>query len=462
LIWVGLIGLQWEASAEIYGMAALIPSRSLAALAQGLSVGSGHSLRYPPVIPAPHARGTSTSFPWLLVLALALAQLVAWGTLYYAFAILINPMGAEFGWSSAEMSGALSSGLGVTGISSYGVGRWIDRHGGRGLMALGSLLGAALLALWSQITELWQLYAIWCGMGVARAMVLYDPVFAVVARVLPADYRRAITTITLLGGLASTVFIPLTQELVEISGWRHALLILALIELPLCAGIPWVLLRGREAAVPPMHPLKGNLGVGGVSRAVRHPVFWLLVASYVSSALFYTALLFNLVPMLHERGFTTGGAIAVYAFIGPAQVVGRIAMLTLERLLTVKIAGLAGTLLPVLAMFILSVSEPGSLSVFVFAIAFGAGLGIKTVVQATAAPEFLGRSGYGAMQGAIVMPVYAAQAISPFAAAVIRHLGDGYRLLEGVLLLSVLISALAFSLAALLAPKARLSQLIEK
>ena len=165
------------------------------------------------MILSPHTRGTSVYFPWLLVLALALAQFVAWGTLYYAFAILINPMGAEFGWSSAEMSGALSCSLGVTGISSYGVGRWMDRHGSRGLMALGSLLGATLLALWPQITELWQLYAIWAGMGVAGAMALYDPVFAVMARVLPTDYRRAITTITLLGGLASTVFIPLTQEL---------------------------------------------------------------------------------------------------------------------------------------------------------------------------------------------------------------------------------------------------------
>ncbi|MGH9314069.1 MAG: MFS transporter [Vicinamibacterales bacterium] len=394
-------------------------------------------------------------FAWAVVLALALAQLVAWGTLFYAFAILIEPMGAEFGWSKTEMSGALSLGLGITGCASYVVGRWIDRHGGRFLMTLGSLLGAILLILWSQITELWQLYAIWAGIGAVSAMVLYDPVFAVVARAFPADYRRAITTITLLGGLASTVFIPLSQNLVELLGWRHALLALAAIELPLCAGIPWVLLRGRERATAAATLSTENPSAGVVGRALRQPTFWLLVVSYVSYALFYTALLFNLIAMLHERGFTTGQAVAVYAFIGPAQVVGRIAMLVMERILTVTVAGLAGTMLPVFAMVVLGVSDPGSLSVFAFAIAFGAGMGIKTIVQATAAPEFLGREGYGALQGAILMPVYAAQAISPFAAAMIWQIGGGYHLVEQVLLSSALVSAVAFALAAILAPKLR-------
>jgi len=78
-------------------------------------------------------------FPWPLVSALALAQLVAWGTFYYAFAILMTPMGVELGWSKADMNGALSLGLAVTGTASFAVGRWIDLHGGRTLMALGSI-----------------------------------------------------------------------------------------------------------------------------------------------------------------------------------------------------------------------------------------------------------------------------------------------------------------------------------
>jgi len=188
---------------------------------------------------------------------------------------------------------------------------------------------------------------------------------------------------------------------------------------------------------------------------MRQPVYWLLVASFVSFALFYTALLFNLVPMLREAGFTTAQAVAVYACIGPSQVAGRIVLLTMERWLTATIAGIAGTTLPVAALLIFGTATPGSLSVYAFAIAFGAGMGIKTIVQATAAPEFLGREGYGALQGSIVTPIYAAQAVSPFAAAMIWQAGGGYHLLERVLLSLAFISAVAFASAAVFALKSR-------
>jgi hypothetical protein len=253
--------------------------------------------------------------------------------------------------------------------------------------------------------------------------------------------------ITLLGGLASTVFIPLTQALVEMLGWRHALLALAAIQLPLCAGIPWILLRGRETSqVMATHAAKPGASI--VRQAMKHPTFWLLTVSFVCFALFHTALLFNLVPILEGNGYTTREAVAVYTVIGPSQVAGRIALLSLERYFTVTIAGLVGSGLPVVAFIILGLLQAGSSWAFAFAIAFGAGMGIKTIVQATAAPEFLGRTGYGTLQGAIVMPVYAAQAISPFAAAMIWQIAGDYHLLECVLLLTAIVAVAAFALAA--------------
>lgn len=400
---------------------------------------------------AASAATAAVRFPWELISALALAQLVAWGTLFYAFAIVSEAMGRELGWAKAEMSGALSLGLAVTGISAYGVGRWIDRRGGRLLMMIGAVLGAVLLALWSAVTEIWQLYAVWAGIGLASAMVLYDPVFAVVARALPGHYRRAITTITLLGGLASTVFIPTTHLLVEALGWRHALVALALIELPLCAGIPWILLHGRETGGLPASAHTAHRGV--VRRAMRHPTFWLLAVSYVGAALFQTSVLFNLVPMLGELGFTTAEAVAAYTCIGPSQVLGRIALLTLERHLTTTVAGLVGTIPPLIGMAVLSLAEPSPVLVFGFAIAFGLGAGVKTIVQATAAPELLGREGYGALQGAIMTPVYVAHAVAPFAAAMVWQVGGGYELVRQLLVLVGATSALAFVLAVLFAPK---------
>src|SRR5439155_13243656 len=135
----------------------------------------------------------ASSVPWARVFALALSQLVAWGTLYYAFAVVSGPMGFEMGWTKAQMNGALSVGLGMCGFTAFGVGRWIDKHGGRNLMAAGAVLGALALALWSQVAALWQLYAVWVLMGFAAAMTLYEAAFAATAHLVPFGYRRAIT-----------------------------------------------------------------------------------------------------------------------------------------------------------------------------------------------------------------------------------------------------------------------------
>lgn len=385
-------------------------------------------------------------FPYWVVSALGVGQIVAWGSFYYVFVSVRAPMSAEFGWTKAQIDGALSVVLAVTGLCSYARGRWIDRYGGRLMMITGAGAGAALLVAWSRISALWQLYAIAVGIGVVSAMLLYEAAFAVVARMLGDDYRRGIIVVTLFGGFAGTAFVPLTQFLVDRTGWRDSLVILAAIQLPVCAGIPYVLLRGREEG--DRRWPGSDMAVPSIRPALAHPVFWLLALSFVAYAFMFTALVFNIVPMLRESGYTSGEAVAAYACIGPSQVAGRVAILTLERFISVTAAGLIGTLFPIAAVLVLAALTPHSPLVFVFAVAFGTGMGIKTIVQATAAPEFLGRASYGALQGALMAPVLLAQAVTPVLAAWIWEIDRGYRTLEVVLVAAACTSAAAFIAAA--------------
>lgn len=392
-------------------------------------------------------------FPYRLVSALGIGQIVAWGSFYYVFVPVRAPIADEFGWSKSQIDGALSVVLAVMGVCSYTRGRWIDRYGGRRLMVAGSLGGGVLLLAWAEITALWQLYAIGVGIGIVAAMTLYEAAFAVVARMLGSEYRKAIIVITLFGGLASTAFVPLTQFLVDAHGWRAALRILAVLQLPFGVGIPHVMLRGREAPVPAA-PGGRTVAMPSIRPALGHPVFWLLTLSFVAYSFMFTALVFNVVPMLRESGYTSAEAVFAYACIGPSQLAGRVAVLTLERFISLTAAGVLGTLLPIVAVAVVATLSPHSPMVFVFAVTFGTGLGIKTIVQATAAPEFLGRAGYGALQGAIMVPVLLAQAATPLTAAWIWQLRGDYDLLEIVLLLAAATSAGAFVLAARLRPHA--------
>jgi len=393
----------------------------------------------------------ASAISWPVVAGIAIAQLVAWGTLYYAFAVIVQPMSAELGWSKAGANGAISVGLAIAGLCAFPVGRWIDARGGRGVMILGAALALLMLLLWSQVHELWQLYAVWVGIGVASAMVLYEPAFAVVARLIGSNYRRVIAAIAIVGGLASTVYIPLTDALVDNLGWRQALLVLACIMIPVCIGVPLLLLPRHGAAsvavdMPNIHRESPIL-----AKAIRTPVFWLLVASFVAFALLYTSLLFHLIPILKERGFGETSVIALYAMIGPSQVAGRVVLFALEKRLSISAFGLLATALPVLALLMLINLVPGSTLAVGFPIAFGIGMGIKTVVQATAAPEFLGRAQYGALQGAITLPSQLAQAAAPFLAALIFEVAGSYDLVLRMLLACAVVSAVAFAAAIWLA-----------
>jgi MFS family permease len=147
--------------------------------------------------------------------------------------------------------GAFSVALLVTGLASAPVGRMIDRHGGRWVMTTGSLAGAVLLMALPRVTSASQLYAMCALLGLVMATTLYDPAFAVLGQVFRERQRKAITALTLFGGLASTVFWPLTQTLIQRYGWQCALFVLGLLNLLACA---------------PLHATSSALFVGTIRR----------------------------------------------------------------------------------------------------------------------------------------------------------------------------------------------------
>jgi hypothetical protein len=379
---------------------------------------------------------------WGLVIALSVAQLVSWGTVYYGFPLFVVPMEGELGWSRAALNGALSLGLLTAGLAAWGVGRLIDREGGRRVMSAGSLASALLLAAWSQVESPWVFYLIWMGLGAAMAATLYEPAFTVLTRSFPDSYPRRITVLTLLGGFASTVFVPLTQLFIEVLGWRHALLALALCQLLVCLPIHLLLLRDGGTGGP-----AGD--GGGFRRAVRHPAFWALAVCFTAYYASFSAVTFHLVPLLVERGLSMGVVVAVVAIIGPSQVAGRLALLAIGPRLDA--AALGRIVMPLLPASVLVLLVAGSFPALVgFAIAYGVANGVMTIVRGTAPAELLGREGYGAINGALSAPSNLAKALAPLAAALLWT-ALGYDAVLWTVIAGSALAALAFHLAVRLA-----------
>jgi len=370
---------------------------------------------------APPSSAQGASFG--TVAALGIAQIVSWGSLYYAFSFLIAPLMEASGADKPTVFAAFSLGLLVSGLLSAPVGALIDRRGGRGVMTAGSLAGAILLALLSRVESVAALYAVWAGLGAVMAATLYDPAFAVITRLFSTSYRRAITALTLFGGFASTVFWPLTQFLIAAIGWRDALLVLAALNLVVCVPVHWRVLppgggARTRAAVP--------AGTGAFRTALRTPVFYLLTIAFTGNALVFSATQVHLMSMLQAKQLSAASAALVGAMIGPMQVTGRVLEFAFASRLSASTVGiLAMAFLPI-ALWLLSIAGVQWPLLVAFAVVYGIGNGAMTIVRGAIPAELFGRDAYGAINGAMAAPVTVAKAAGPLVAALLFAWLDGY------------------------------------
>lgn len=368
--------------------------------------------------------GANDRDPWGAVVALGVTQITAWGSIYYSFALLMEPLQAALGASKSAVVGAFSVSLLMSGLLSPLVGQHIDRRGGRVIMTAGSLLGGIALCSLAYVNTLVQLYAVWAVLGVAMAATLYDPAFAVLTKAFRSNYRRAITALTLFGGFASTVFWPITAVLISKLGWRDAMQVLGLLQLVLCAPLHFFALPRAPVAHIDVET-EGHRSTS-LREVLRDPVFYLLCLAFTANALVFSAMSVHMLAMLEIKGLTTVQAALIGAMVGPMQVLGRIVEMVFERRVSPSKVGLVAMGLLPLSLVVFMIGD-GSLAIFaLFALMYGAGNGVMTIVRGTIPVELYGKAHYGAVNGAMAAPVLISKALGPVAAAFAWALFDGY------------------------------------
>lgn len=377
-----------------------------------------------------------------LVVLLGLAQTVSWGTLYFTFTVFLAPMHDALGWARPFLAGGFSLGLLVWALCSFWVGRTLDRWPARRVMGIGTVLAAGSLLAWSLVGSEAAFLLLWLPMGVAMATTLYDPAFVVLRQAFGDAYQRPIIGLTLIAGFSSTICIPLAQWGVESVGWRHTLQLFALAHVAVCLPIH-ARLRVRPAAhaattLDPTTPIH----VSAWRMALRMPVFWAVVLAFVATSLVATVLGAHLIPLLTEKGVPTSRQLLIAALIGPAQVLGRLAMMRLHPAQPVRIAPWTYAAMAI-ALVLLAVST-GPLLI-VFALVYGAANGINTMVRAIAMPELVSRNQYATLNGLMMTPVLLAQAGAPWLGALLWKATGGYAAVEWAMVAAALVALAAFS-----------------
>ena len=397
-----------------------------------------------------------------MVAWLSLAQLISWGSVYYVFALIMAPIEQDLGLSRAQSSLGFSLALLAEGLLAYPVGRLIDRGHERLVMSGGSVLLGICLLLHSTVTTMTGFYAVWAGLGIGMAATLYTPVFAVMTRRFPDDFRRAIITMTFLGGLASTVFIPLSAWLISHFGWRHALWCLAALHLLVCAPLHWFWLKnapmqarqprvdvltnapsGAPKSAPTRAPTHTPAGATALKNRLLkdHLKDHLLSAPYLLIGLFVmlmmaatAALPAHMVSLLRENGLSEAWAIAIPASIGVIQVLGRLLLFFFEHRFDLHTANrLIPCLIPLGLMALLAASwwggGPGHGAialVLLFVFLWGMGVGMLTIVRGTAMAQYVSREHVASLNGALGIPLALARAAAPIGLGLLWSEQSGY------------------------------------
>ena len=373
----------------------------------------------------------------IVVAALGSTQTLAWASSYYLPAILGAPIAQALGLSPSIFFGIFSIALLVSAAAGPAVGKIIDRHGGRGMLAASNLVLALGLALLARADGLVGLVIAWIPLGAGITMGLYDPAFATLTRLYGRDARNPITGITLIAGFASTIGWPASAFLLHHYGWREACLVWAVLNLIVCLPVNLLLIP----KAPPEMPHAAAAPDDGVSEPPRGAM--LVLAFFFSAAWFVTgAMAAHLPRLLQAAGASPAEAVAAAALVGPAQVAARLVEFGLLRRLHPLISARFAALMHPLAALALSVSGPFGIAGF--ALLHGAGNGMITIAKGTLPLAIFGPHGFGQRSGLLSAPARLAQSAAPFLfGLLLDQVGAGAVALSAGLMLAAFASLFA-------------------
>lgn len=345
------------------------------------------------------------------ITALGIGQLVNWGVLYYAFAVLLLPVQRDLGVPSWVVTGAFSLALLVSAVLAPLVGRWSDRGHAPRAIVLGGIGAAALLALWAAVPSVLTLYVAWAGLGVCMATALYEPAFAIVTRAHgSADARlRALAIITVYGGLASTVFLPVTDGLVTWVGWRVAVLILAGL---LVASTAVAAMGVRDA---PQDVIPTPIVRSAVGRVSTAGDVGSLAVVFGLSSLASASLIANLVPALGERGLQPTTAALLGGLFGVMQLPGRALMV--QRRVKASGESLVAISLGLQAAGLIAVATLPTVAVAAGVMIFAAGSGLTALARPYLVQGRFGPDQTGVVNGQLARVQQLTRAAGPIAAS---------------------------------------------
>jgi len=390
-----------------------------------------------------------------LIAALAVTQLIGWGTLFYPVSILGRPIGAELGLPREIIFSGISLMLIASAVLAPRMGRSFDREGTRRAMAAGSAVACASLALLALAGNAWVYLGAWVLAGSAMAMCLGNATFTTLTQVAGPGARRAITTLTFFTGVSGTISWPATSFLEAEIGWRATLALYAALNLLVALPLHALVLpsaashRARLAAGPLVLP-----GEGVVAPARRRLAFVLLAIALSAHGTVGWGIALHFIRLFQDLGLPGPTAVAVASLAGVMAITGRGLEFVSGGRHSPIVTGLVSAWCQPVAFVAILLLPVSTASAVVFIVFYGLSSGLMTIAKSTVPLWLFGREAYGANVGRLTLPQNAAFAAAPIVfAALLERIGPFDALAFGFVMAAI--AAGTMTALALLAQRAR-------
>jgi predicted MFS family arabinose efflux permease len=382
----------------------------------------------------------------VVITALGIAQIFAWGTSFYFPAVFATPIVRETGWPLEWVVGGTSLGLLIAGLVSPKVGSIVQRRGGRPVLLASSLFYAAGLVMLGLAPWLPVYLAGWLLIGAGMGTGLYDAVFATLGRMYGAEARGAIATLTLFGGFASTICWPLSALMIDHLGWRSACFAYAAIHLSLLLPLQIFATRGSVAPEAAKPAEQDEANAAPAASEMKPLVLLGLVLSLAAGI--GSIVVVHLLIFLQARGLDSTSAVALGTLFGPAQVGARL----IEKLFGGRYhpywTMLGACSLMLIGLVLLALNAPLLVLTIVL---YGAGYGVSWIARGTLPLALFGAARFPRLMGRLAFPSLMVQALAPSVGALlIERAGSG-----STLVVLCALAALNCVLIALLWPAVR-------
>ncbi len=386
--------------------------------------------------------GASINHPAIALLGLV--TIVAYGSWYYAFGVLLDPIRLDTGWSEAGLAASFSIGSVAVGFGAIFGGRLLDRLGSRSVLLLGGSGGGAALLVTSTSGNIALFTASSAvAMGFLGGFGFYHATMATAVRINPTSPAKAIAVLTIWGAFASVVYLPMTASLVERFEWRITIRILAVVVL-VAFGIAAVLVpRAERAAQPPIEPRDAGVTATGrqvplravLAATVATPQRRAFTAAVALGGIAMSTVLVYQVPTMTAAGLPLTTAATLAGVRGFAQTGGRIPLTPIVNRL-----GSGGALI----LAFVAIAVGGGLLAFsgtvavglVFAVITGFGIGAFSPLQGITAEELFERETLGATMGSYSTVLMVAGATGPALAGLLADLSGDRRVVSLVIVVA--------------------------